>query len=286
MTTPQDLQEKLKLGQEKLQLGIEQARRNSRILVMAGAGLIVVSFLMAWWGLSKDRVREMRGVNLGVPGEVAAVTEKMSDKDKETYNNDVQRYFASWSANRTLNHDFYVAALGTDYDKMLANLDNVSHNGGSLYLNGWSTWTGRFGFLFVLIGVAWFFAPQMKPELEEYAWTVPWVWTALGAILLISTLAFYFGVPDKNGDGYSQGVTLGCYAALLGSSAVVIGGTFEGIKSARERLAHLAAQAEAEGDEEGEADDKPAPRRVPSKAPPVDEHQSAKDEKARRLQDW
>jgi hypothetical protein len=286
VTTPQDLQEKLKLGQEKLKLGIEQARRNSRRLVMAGAGLIVVAFLLSWWGIEKYRVDEQQGVQLAAPGALDGITQKMSEAQKKDYEDRLQKYPLAWSANRTVNHDFYVYALGSDYEQTLQALEKDSLHSGQLWLFGWSTWTGRFGFLFVLVGVAWFFAPQFKPELEEYAWTVPWVWTALGAILLISTLAFYFGVPDKNGDGYSQGVTLGCYAALLGSSAVVIGGTFEGIKSARERLAHLAAQAEAEGDEEGEADDKPAPRRGPPKAPPVDEHQSAKDEKARRLQDW
>lgn len=285
MTTPQDLQDKLKLGQEKLKLGFEKARTNSRRLVMIGGGLIFVSFLLSWWGLSKYRVSELRGVNLGVPGELAAVTEKMSDKDKEAYNNRVQSYLSSWSANRTLNHEFYLKALGPDYDKMLTNLDNVSHNGASLYLHGWSTWTGRFGFIFVLLGVAWFFAPQLQPDLAEYAWTAPWVWTGLGAIILISTLAFYLGVPDTNGDGYSQGVTLGCYVAMLGSLAVVVGGTFEGIKSARERLALLAEQAAEEAEEEAD-DDKPAPRRGAPKAPPVDAHQAAKDEKARRLQDW
>lgn len=288
VTTPQELQDKLKLGQEKLKLGLEKARTNSRRLVMVGAGLIVVSFLLSWWSLSKYRVSEMRGVNLGVPAEVSAVTEKMSDQDKEAYNNELQSYATSWSANRTLNHEFYLSALGPDYDTKLTNLDNVSHNGGTLHLNGWSTWTGRFGFIFVLLGVAWFFAPQINPDLGEHAWTAPWVWTALGAILLISTLSFYFNVPDKNGDGYSQGVTLGCYMALLGSTAVVVGGTFEGIKSARERLARLAEQAEEEGEEsdENEADDKPAPRRSVPKAPPVDAQQAAKEEKARRLQDW
>lgn len=284
MTNSQDLQEKLKLGQEKLKLGIEKARTNSRRLVMIGAGLIVVSFLLSWWSLSKYRIYELRGVNMAVPGEVAAATAKMQPDELEAYNNRLQVYMASWQANRTLNHDFYDYAFGGDYDKTLANLDSVSLNGGTLTLFGWSTWTGRFGFLFVLLGAAWYFAPQFKPELEDYAWTVPWVWTALGGILLISALALYFNVPDKNGDGYSQGVTLGCYVAIAGALCVVIGGTFEGIKSAQDRLAQLAAQADEE--EPAEADDKPAPRRPAPKAPPVDPEQSAKEEKARRLQDW
>lgn len=279
MTSPQELQDKVKLG-------IEKARTNSRLLVAVGAGLIVVSFLMSWWGVEKYRVYEQRGVNLASPGALEAITEKMTPEAKKEYNDRVISYMTSWEANKALNHEFYLAALGQDYHDTLNKLINVSLTSGKLTLYGWSTWTGRFGFLFVLIGAAWFLAPKIKPELEEFAWTVPWVWTALGAVLFISAMAFYFTVPDQNGDGYSQGLSLGCYLAIAGSLAVIVGGTFEGIKSARDRLALLAARAEEEDDDDADDDSKPAARRGAPKAPPVDEYQAAEEAKRKRLQDW
>ncbi|MCE9604300.1 MAG: hypothetical protein K8U03_05280 [Planctomycetia bacterium] len=282
MTTPQELQ-------AKLTLGIEKARTNSRRLVYIGAGLIVLSFVMSWWGLKKERVYEQQGVSVADAAAQEAITANMTAEDKKDYDSRIAQYSVAWQANQSLNRDYYLAAFGQDYDQRLRNLENVSLRSGSMSLFGWSTGTGWFGVLFVIAGAAWFAAPKFKPELEDFAWTIPWVWTALGAIYLIAVLAFYFNAPDVNGAGYSQGVALGCYLSIFGTLAVVVGGTFEGIKSANERLAAIAAEAEDEEVDEEPADDASgAPRRPPLPKPsqPINEVLDAEAAKRKRLTDW
>lgn len=285
MTTPQELQ-------AKLNLGIEKARTNSRLLVLVGACLMLVSLFMSWWSLGKYRVDEQYGHDLMVVGSREKITEKMTPEEVKDYDDRVNRYRSAWSAITERHKDFYVAEFGDGFAATLETEDKVNKGSSYLVLKGISTWTGRFGFLFLIAGVAWYLAPKLKPDLEEYAWTIPWAWTALAAVFLIAALAFYFGVPDIGGEGYSQGITLGWYVSLLGALAIIVGGTFEGIKSANERLAILAARSEEEAVEEAqevEAEDaapSPAPRRKEKAPPPVDERAAEEEAKRKRLTDW
>lgn len=294
MTTPQELQAKLNLGLEKVNLGLEKARTNSRRLVLIGAGVIFLSLFLSWWSVTKYRVDEHVGQNVPPTVANAAISEKMTPEQKKDYEDRVVGYNTAWEANKNLNGAFYESAFGKDYNARLADLDRLSLKSGTLSLSGISTWTGMFGLLFLIAGAAWYAAPKLKPELEEQAWTIPWVWTALASLFLIALLLFYFGVPDVNaiGNSYTQGLSLGIYLAMLGAAAVVLGGTFEGIKSANERLAQIAERGDEEASDDSADDDgeqaAPAPTR-PRKAPappPVDERAAAEEAKRKRLTDW
>jgi len=295
VTTPQDLQAKLNLGLEKVNLGLEKARTNSRRLVLIGAGVIFLSLFLSWWSLTKYRVKEHYDLNIPPTVANASVSEKMTPDDRKEYEDRVVGYNTAWDANKNLNGAFYESTFGKDYNSRLNDLDKLSLKSATLSLSGISTWTGMFGLLFLIAGAAWYAAPRLKPELEEHAWTVPWVWTALAAVFLFALLAFYFGVPDVNGIGnsYTQGLSLGIYLAMLGALAVVLGGTFEGIKSANERLALLAERGDDEaGDDDGTEDKVDAAVAAPPRArkapapPPVDANAAAEEAKRKRLTDW
>ncbi|MBA4019238.1 MAG: hypothetical protein C0483_18890 [Pirellula sp.] len=252
-------------------------RSRSRQLLYAGIGLAVVAFLLPWWGLTKYRVSEQRGMNMTDPTVIASITKDMDEPTRTEYETRVRLYDSSWTSNRSLNQAFYEASLGKDYDKEIRAKEAVSLSSGSTSIYGWSAWTAWFGLVFVIAGVALFVAPAFVPDMASWKWLVPWIWTALALIYLIMALAFYFGVPDANGPGYSQGVSLGCYLAIFGGAAAIAGSVFEGLRSAQERLAALENAEEDEEDDQAAAGGKPMP---PPK--PLD----PEEERRRRLNDW
>ncbi|MBL9081274.1 MAG: hypothetical protein JNK76_05680 [Planctomycetales bacterium] len=245
------------------------ARANSRTLLYVGAALIVVAFLLPWWAVSKYRVSEQRGVNLADPAAREAIVKDLSPEELQEYNSRVLGYEAAWMANRNLNAEFYVASLGKDYDSNLRNQENVTLRSGKLSLHGWSHARGWFGVIFVFVGVGLYFAAQMVPALSPWSWAVPWVWALLAMVYEILVISFYFGVPDRNGDGYAQGISLGTYLALLGGLTALAGAVFEGMRSAEQRLIDLQNAPPAED----EADETPAPL-------------DPEAERRRRLNDW
>ncbi|MBL9091234.1 MAG: hypothetical protein JNL96_08415 [Planctomycetaceae bacterium] len=264
-------------------------RDNSRKLVYIGAGIAFVAFLLPWWGITKYRVSAFRGhvvSDMTMRGEFEAypppkeVTEGMDPEEIDELKLEARSYTSGWDANKSLNKDFYYAELGDGYEKTLLDKETMSQSSGSLSLYGWSTWTGWFGVLFILLGVALYAAPAFLPQMQPWAWLAPWGWLLSAAIYLLAAIGFYFGVPDENGPGYSQGVSLGCYLAILGGIAAAIGCYFEGVKSAADRLSTI----EAGDDEDEDDDDVPAAKSAkPAVAPkPLD----PEEERRRRLSDW
>lgn len=271
MTTPEDE------APPPAPAAIETMRSRSRQLLYAGMGLAVVAFLMPWWGITKYRVSEQRGMNMADTTIVASITKDMDEPTRTEYQTRALLYETGWQSNRSLNQAFYEASLGKDYDKELRAKEAVSLSSGSSSLYGWSIWTAWFGILFVVAGVALYVAPTFAPQMESWKWLVPWIWAASALLYLILAIAFFFGVPDANGPGYSQGISLGCYLAIFGGAAALVGGVFEGMRSAQERLAAL---EEASDDEEVDVNSAggkkgPAP-------PPL----SPEEERRRRLNDW
>ena len=273
MTTPDDE------VQSPAPAALETMRSRSRQLLYAGAGLAFLAFLLPWWGLTKYRVSEQRGMNMADPAVMASITKDMDEPTRTEYETRARLYDSGWQSNRTLNQAFYEASLGKDYDKELRAKEGVSLSSGSTSLYGWSIWTAWFGLLFIIAGVALFVAPTFAPQMSSWSWLVPWIWAASALLYLILALAFYFGVPDANGPGYSQGISLGCYLAIFGGAAALAGGVFEGMRSAQERLASLESASD-----EDEEDDDAAP--AGGKMAPAPQPLSPEEERRRRLNDW
>lgn len=256
---------------------LETMRSRSKQVLYAGAGLAVVAFLLPWWGITKYRVSEQRGLDMTNMAVSSAITKDMDEPTRTEYEKRVQLYDSSWQANRNLNQAFYEAYLGKDYDKEIRAKDGVSLSTGTSKVYGWSVWTAWFGLLFVIAGTAIYVTPTFAPQMESWKWLVPWIWAASALLYLILAIAFFFGVPDANGPGYSQGLSLGCYLAIFGGAAALIGGVFEGMRSAQERLAALESAAdEAEDDSESAGGNKA----------PAQPALSPEEERRRRLNDW
>lgn len=245
---------------------VDQLRENSRALQYAGFVLIVLAFPLVWWSVTRYRVYEQQGVDLGSAEQIAAIEKDMDEEEKKDYRDRVGIYGREWTLNASRFGDFYLNYLGDDYAIRLNNEERYDKSSGTLSLRGWSTWTGWFGVTFVVIMIASLIAPKFVDDLERLAWSFPWVGAILFGFYTLMALVYYFGVPDDNGDGYSQGVGLGNYVALLGGLMATAGCAFEGMKTTAARLAAIESESEEEEDE--------------------DEPEAPSAPKKNRLQDW
>lgn len=245
---------------------VDQLRENSRTLQYAGFVLIVLAFPLMWWSVTRYRVYERRGVDLGSAEQIAAIEKDMDEEEKKEYYDRVGRYQREWTLNTSRFGQFYLDHFGDKYASRLNDEDSYDKSSGTLSLRGWSTWTGWFGVAFVVIMIASLIAPKFVDDLEELAWSFPWVGAILFGFYTLLAIVFYFSVPDDNGEGYSQGVGLGNYLALLGGMTATAGCAFEGMKTTAARLAAL--ENEPEEEEEEEEPETPSPP------------------KKNRLQDW
>lgn len=263
---------------------LDQLRERSRWLQYAGAALIILSLPLTWWSLTKYRIYEQRGVDLGSEEQRNAITKDMDAEELKDYEERLGAYTRAWTLNLGLyEHTFYYPYLGEDYANRLNLEIMASHRSATLGLRGWSTWTGWFGLVFVILLFVAQYAPKFSEDLEPIAWAFPLALAVMFGFFTIMTLMYYFGVPDRNGDGVAQGVGLGNYIAILGGLLATTGSVFEGLKSMNARLAELAAD---EDDEEVEADaaeataeEKPKPKPKPRRDEPPPRQKS-------RLEDW
>lgn len=244
-------------------------------LLYAGLGLIVLSLLFSWWSVSKYRVYEERGVDLGSRDAREAITAKMSEDDKKDYQNRLDEYTREWKLNTTRFDDFYQSTFGKEFQVVISREEQYTRKTGTLSLRGWSTWTGLFGLIVVVAIVAVPLAPKWDPDWALFAWAYPLVQAALAGTFWLAAVAFYFTVPDANGAGYSQGVGLGNYLAILGASIALAVTVSVGVRSVAEHKAELAEMEEEEAEEA-----KPVAPKSPKKLP-----DPPKPEK-NRLQDW
>ncbi|MGC3970774.1 MAG: hypothetical protein QM775_26605 [Pirellulales bacterium] len=225
---------------------LSAARGNSRGLLYAGTALAVVALLLPWWAVTKYRVYEQRSINLADPAARDAIVKDMSPEELQEYNSRVLAYEGAWLANQALNKEFYAQNLGTDFDKLIRNKENVTLRSGTSSLYGWSVWTAWFGIIFLLLGLGLVFATDMSPPLKEWAWAVPWIWVLCSFLYFALSVAFFFSVPDHNDSGYAQGISLGNYVAILAGALALTGAVFEGLKSAQKRLIDLENAPEEE----------------------------------------
>jgi hypothetical protein len=238
---------------------VEELRSRSRLLLLGGLGLMGLAFIFSWWSLTKYRVAQERGVNINVPATQQELLKNLGDK-RADYEREAAEYRSAWEINTRQYNAFYQSYAGSSYQTDLQNQIDRSLVQGTIYFRGWSTWTGWLGFLAILTYVVLTFGPRFAPEqMEPWAWTAPWAVAVLGGLYFLLALAFYFNVPDENGPGYSQGVGFGNYIAILAGLAAAIGGTFEGLASAKRRLEEI----EQSPDEEAEEAETPAPESKP-----------------------
>lgn len=256
-------------------------KSNGRLLMFAGLAFMGLAFVLSWWSLTKYRVSQERGVNLAIPADKQVMLDKIGDELAD-YQTEVARYNSEWEVNFRQYNDFYSGYVGKGYMSDMNTQIERSLRQGTVYFRGWSTWTGWFGFLTILAVIGLYVAPKFVPdEMEPWAWTAPWVGAAMGGLYLLLALSFYFNVPDENGAGYSQGVALGGYVAILAGLATAVGGLFEGLNTVQHRLQAIESEPEVEEEEQEEiTSPQPAKRPVaPPSSPPQAPPKS-------RLTDW
>jgi hypothetical protein len=242
--------------------------RDGRPFIFVGLCFVALSFVLSWWSLTKYRVEEQRGVDLSNV-EQAHEIERQKNGESEAkyqvrlkeYRDRLHRYQHAWEVNQSQYGDFYRAHVGDDYLGDLGFQDQRTLKSGTIYFRGWSTWTGWFGALGLVLLLATQVAPRFAPQLAPWAWAFPWAGAAWFGLFTLLAIAFFFNVPDENGDGYSQGVGFGNYFALLGGAIAATGCVFYGLQTADERLAFLQSRSkdDDEEDEEEEEDEPPKP---------------------------
>lgn len=250
--------------------------RDGRPFVFVGLCLVVVSFALSWWSLTKYRVAELRGVDLNNPEQVHEV-ERQKNTESEAefqlrlkeFRDRRNRYQNSWAVNQSQYDEFYRKHLGAEYLGYLDIQDQRTLKSGTVLIRGWSTWTGWLGAIGVVLLLGSQVVPKFAPKVEPWSWAFPWVGAAWFGLFTLSAVAFFFTVPSENGDGYSQGVGFGNYFALVGGVLTAAGCVFYGLQAADEGIAFLKSRAAAAEEDEEDEDDEPEP-------------QPAKN----RLQDW
>lgn len=224
-------------------------------MAWGGTAAMFLSLFMAWWGLTRYRVLEERDVNLQNPDAVAAISKDKSAEELNDYKDRKIKYEKAWEAvTQSPDGKFYDRYLGVEYVRELTRQDIESQRSGSVYVRGYYTWTGWF----LLIGLIAIGAAQAAPkfaaeQVEPIAWALPWVGTVVAGMFALLAVAFFFTVPDANGDGYAQGVSLGNLLAITAGIVAAIGWSYEGLKAADRRLAEMDADEEDE-DESDEAE--------------------------------
>jgi len=260
----------------------EIVRRDGRPLLYAGLGLIALSIILSWWSLTKYRVYELRGVDMANAGEMSAVEGQKSGESDEKYAARMKeyherrdRYRRAWDVNVKQYGEFYNAYLGEKYLQDLSFQDVRSKSTGKVYFRGWSTWTGWFGMVFIVVVVGLLLAPKFAPQFEPWEWTFPWVGAGLLGLFTLMAVSFFLTVPDENDDGYSQGVSWGNYIAIVGGGLATAGCVFEGLRAADKRLADIQSGRFDTDDDKEDDDDDPPPVKPAAPLPSKN-----------RLQDW
>ena len=269
----------------KLSGAVGWTREHSALTAWSGTALVLLSLPLAWWGLTKYRVAELRGVNLQNVEELKKAETFEDSEDQQEYLSRKESYVTAWTLNQGQFARFYADYLGRDYMRDLDYQDQRSARSGSVSFRGWSTWTGWFGMLALALVSAGFVAPKAAPEqVEPFAWAIPWGASAVCGVFTLLTVIFFLTVPGDDGPGYSQGVSLGSLLAIVGGAAATIGWGFEGVKSAARRLEKL----EAESDDEDADDAQDAsPPSAPPRAADAKSSAPAPDAKPKnRLNDW
>jgi hypothetical protein len=267
-------------------------KANSRMVMYAGLGLVALSLVFSWWSLTKYRVSYERGVNLAIPGEKQKMLDEIrADGDEEDYNREVAEYGAAWQTNTMLYNEYYAKHIGPNYQTTLQGQIERSLTQGTIFFRGWSTWTGWLALLGIAGVIGLMVAPRFSPEAEQWVWLAPWVAAGTGALVGLLSISFFFNVPDENGAGYSQGVGLGVYLAMLAGLAAASAGTLEGMIAARERLESIESEAEEEEEEQEEAAAaagaaKPKPAAAPAAKRPVAPPAAEPPPPKNRLMDW
>lgn len=248
--------------------------RDGRPFVFVGLCLIALAFVLSWWSLTKYRVPAQRGIHLGI-AEQTDLESRHEGEDEAEYQKRMKDYHAeiglyqhSWDVNLSQYRDYYLAHLGDKYGEDLDSQDKRSLKSGTVYFRGWSTWTGWFGVVGLVLLLGLQIAPKFAPQLDPWAWAFPWAGAAWFGLFTLSAVAFFFTVPDENGDGYSQGVGFGNYLAMVGGALAAAGCIFYGLQTADQRVAFLQSRGESADKEE---EDEPEPPPKPAK---------------NRLQDW
>jgi hypothetical protein len=265
------------------------------LLLYGGLALMGLAFILSWWSITKYRVYYARGVNLQVPADVDEMNKRIGD-DRAEHEKEVAQYQSDWNTNSKQYHAYYVANFGTGYLENLNNQMDRSLSSGTLYYRGWSTFTGWLGIITILAVVGLYVAPKFAPDpMEQWAWTAPWAAVALGGLYTLLAMLFFMNEPSENGAGYSQGIGLGCYVAILGGMAAVIGGVFEGLASAKARLQSIESDTSDDDDETPStpADDGPVTPVRPAAPRPASAAQkrpaappAEKPPEKNRLMDW
>jgi len=166
-----------------------------RYLIIAGGGLMFLTFFMPWWGISTE----------SDPGKISGMddVEKMAKKGTDAL--EVWMKGAEWYRDH---------------------LDSVPRPGSkdSETLWGWSTGTGVTGFILSFFILAIGIVPMFVKAVRPWAFFGSFAAAIMGLILFIFSLTWMFGAPWKNVSPLlAQGKIIGPYLFLLACLAVLAG---------------------------------------------------------------
>jgi len=170
-----------------------------RYLIIAGGGLMFLTFFTPWWGISID-VEKASEID----------SSKQSDFRK-IVNND-----GEWWADHDVDKDVLGAVV---FGRTPPDSHEVSDR-----FWGWSTGTGVAGFILSFFILAIGIVPMYVKVVRPWAFFGSFAAAIMGLILFILSLTWMFGAPWKNVSPLlAQGKIIGPYFFLLACLAVLAG---------------------------------------------------------------
>jgi hypothetical protein len=176
-------------------------------LVFSGVALLLISFLLPWWGLT---LRKPDGA-----GKVAVMARSGIDKEAR-----MQRAVLR-------NQDWY-EAHGVYFEDLAAEAGGGGEATSRIW--GWRTGSGITGLILSLIILSLTITPIFVALIQNWGWIGSFITAALGIITLILALAWLFGTPSEDVPPILfQGPSIAPYPYLLGSLLILGGSITEGV---------------------------------------------------------
>ncbi len=185
-----------------------------KVVALAGASLLFLSFFLPWWGLSVE-TKEVKFQDL-------------SEDEKKELEDDSKDYQDAQKDQRDFMEDVFSREDGRDFFE-----DLQKNNEASISAFGWDLSRGIVTFIFsFLIGGAVAAVMFVKP-LQPFGMFVLLLAAILAFVVFILTLTVWFGTPGQNLDNIlveiDQGVSFGTFVALLGALGVLAGAGYEAV---------------------------------------------------------
>jgi hypothetical protein len=222
------------------------------MLVLAGAVLVCISFVVPWWRmsetspvaderaerdfpLSKSKPDSMeiprRATSRGDQARLAREQKQREEKRRVEEQAREEKQRVEERARKLKEHveeqvHLVVAKNQSWYIDHVGVAKLLMSSSSPIMLWGWNTGAGIMGLIFGLLIVPVVLVPKFVAVLRPWSWTADILPAIFGIVLLIMGLIWVLGAPSESVEGrLRQGIIVGPWLILVGSLLLLVGST-------------------------------------------------------------